>query len=103
MSDAPSQSKNKLRLPLTSASPLLCVVCRRVFGLYCHGFLAGYATWNMAVVYMLAGQHLTALSNLLEQYHSLAYPSQCTLYLLLAVSTVAAFDRYSRNATRCHK
>lgn len=65
----------------------------RVFGLYCHGFLAGYAVWNVVVVYMLAGQHLTALSNLLEQYHSLAYPSQSLLYMLLAISTVASFDR----------
>uniref|UniRef100_A0A3Q3XNS6 Transmembrane protein 237b n=1 Tax=Mola mola TaxID=94237 RepID=A0A3Q3XNS6_MOLML len=65
----------------------------RVFGLYCHGFLAGYAVWNVVVVYMLAGQQLTALSNLLQQYHSLAYPSQCLLYLLLAISTVSAFDR----------
>ncbi|XP_044044661.1 transmembrane protein 237B-like [Siniperca chuatsi] len=65
----------------------------RVIGLYCHGFLAGYAVWNVVVVYMLAGQHLTALSNLLEQYHSLAYPSQSLLYMLLAISTVAAFDR----------
>ncbi|XP_034533958.1 transmembrane protein 237B [Notolabrus celidotus] len=65
----------------------------RVFGLYCHGFLAGYAVWNIVVVYMLAGQQLTALSNLLEQYHSLAYPSQSLLYMLLAISTVAAFDR----------
>ncbi|KAI4794420.1 hypothetical protein KUCAC02_032073 [Chaenocephalus aceratus] len=65
----------------------------RVFGLYCHGLLAGYALWNMVVVYMLAGQQLTALSNLLQQYHSLAYPAQSLLYLLLAVSTVAAFDR----------
>lgn len=76
-----------------STSPLLCVIRRRVLGLYCHGFLAGYAVWNMVVVYVLAGQQLTAPSNLLEQYHGLAYPSQCTLYLLLAVSTVAAFDR----------
>ncbi|KAM6958153.1 transmembrane protein 237A-like [Tautogolabrus adspersus] len=65
----------------------------RMFGLYCHGFLAGYAVWNVVVVYMLAGQHLTALSNLLEQYNSLAYPSQSLLYMLLAISTVAAFDR----------
>ncbi|XP_037332607.2 transmembrane protein 237A-like isoform X2 [Pungitius pungitius] len=65
----------------------------RVLGLYCHGFLAGCAMWNVAVVYVLAGRHLTALSNLLEQYHSLAYPAQSLLYMLLAISTVAAFDR----------
>uniref|UniRef100_A0A146VFV2 Transmembrane protein 237 n=1 Tax=Fundulus heteroclitus TaxID=8078 RepID=A0A146VFV2_FUNHE len=65
----------------------------RVFGLYCHGFLAGYAVWNVVVVYMLAGQHLTALPNLLQQYHGLAYPSQSLLYMLLAISTVASFDR----------
>ncbi|PWA32109.1 hypothetical protein CCH79_00013405, partial [Gambusia affinis] len=65
----------------------------RVFGLFCHGFLAGYAVWNVVVVYMLAGQHLTALRNLLEQYHGLAYPSQALLYMLLAICTVASFDR----------
>ncbi|XP_054636534.1 transmembrane protein 237B-like [Dunckerocampus dactyliophorus] len=65
----------------------------RIFALYCHGFLAGYAVWNMVVVYVLAGQHLNALPNLLQQYHYLAYPSQSLLYMLLAISTVAAFDR----------
>ncbi|XP_061533112.1 transmembrane protein 237B isoform X3 [Phycodurus eques] len=65
----------------------------RIFALYCHGFLAGFAVWNIVVVFVLAGQHLTALSNLLEQYNCLAYPSQCLFYMLLAISTVAAFDR----------
>ncbi|XP_061745682.1 transmembrane protein 237B-like [Nerophis ophidion] len=65
----------------------------RFFALYCHGFLAGFAVWNIVVVYVLAGQHLTALYNLLEQYHYLAYPAQSLLYMLLAISTVAAFDR----------
>ncbi|KAM6945735.1 transmembrane protein 237B [Aplochiton taeniatus] len=65
----------------------------RVLGLCCHGFLAGYAVWNIIVVYVLAGQQLTALPNLLQQYHSLAYPSQSLLYLLLTISTVSAFDR----------
>lgn len=68
-------------------------IWHRVFGMYCHGFLAGYAVWNVVVVYMLAGQQFTMLSNLLEQYQNLAYPSQSLLYLLLAISTVAAFDR----------
>ncbi|CAB1346861.1 unnamed protein product, partial [Coregonus sp. 'balchen'] len=35
----------------------------------------------------------TTLPNLLQQYHSLAYPAQSLLYLLLAISTVSAFDR----------
>ncbi|KAM6892620.1 transmembrane protein 237A-like isoform 2-T2 [Lycodopsis pacificus] len=76
----------------------------RVFGLYCHGFLAGYALWNIVVVYMLAGQHLTTLSNLLEHYHSLAYPAQSLLYMLLAISTVAAFDRVNlaKSSTALH-
>ncbi|XP_061685647.1 transmembrane protein 237B isoform X2 [Syngnathoides biaculeatus] len=65
----------------------------RIFALYCHGFLAGFAVWNIVVVFVLAGQHLTALSNFLEQYNCLAYPSQCLLYMLLTISTVAAFDR----------
>ncbi|XP_056146027.1 transmembrane protein 237A [Lampris incognitus] len=65
----------------------------RVIGLFSHGFLAGYAVWNIIVVYVLAGEQLTTLPNLLQQYHRLAYPAQSLLYLLLAISTVSAFDR----------
>ncbi|KAK2888911.1 hypothetical protein Q8A67_014286 [Cirrhinus molitorella] len=65
----------------------------RVIGLFSHGFLAGYAVWNIIVVYVLAGEQMSAFSNLLQQYHTLAYPAQSLLYLLLALSTVSAFDR----------
>lgn len=65
----------------------------RVLGLYCHGFLAGFAVWNVVVVHVLAGPQRGALANLLQQYHGLAPPAQCLLYLLLALSAVAAFDR----------
>ncbi|XP_019731635.1 transmembrane protein 237A [Hippocampus comes] len=65
----------------------------RVLGLFCHGFLSGYAVWNVSVVYVLAGERMSALANLLQQYHSLAYSAQSLLYLLLAISTVSAFDR----------
>uniref|UniRef100_A0A673CUE3 Transmembrane protein 237a n=1 Tax=Sphaeramia orbicularis TaxID=375764 RepID=A0A673CUE3_9TELE len=64
-----------------------------VIGLFSHGFLAGYAVWNIIVVYVLAGEQMTTLPNLLQQYHLLAYPAQSLLYLLLAISTVSAFDR----------
>ncbi|KAL2087950.1 hypothetical protein ACEWY4_016778 [Coilia grayii] len=65
----------------------------RVIGVFAHGFLAGYAVWNIIVIYVLSGDEFSTLNNLLQQYHSLAYPSQSLLYLLLALSTVAAFDR----------
>ncbi|KAJ4923676.1 hypothetical protein JOQ06_014160 [Pogonophryne albipinna] len=66
---------------------------RQVLGLFSHGFLAGYAVWNIIVVYVLAGEQMTTLQNLLQQYHLLAYPAQSLLYLLLVLSTVSAFDR----------
>ncbi|KAG5262009.1 hypothetical protein AALO_G00291090 [Alosa alosa] len=65
----------------------------RVIGLFAHGFLAGYAVWNIIVIYVLSGEDFSTLGNLLQQYHSLAYPSQSLLYLLLTLSTVSAFDR----------
>ncbi|CAL9698728.1 unnamed protein product [Knipowitschia caucasica] len=65
----------------------------RMLGLFAQGFLAGFAVWHIVVVYVLAGPHLTTLSNLLQQYHGLAYPCQSLLYLLLVLSTVCAFDR----------
>nr|XP_056711654.1 transmembrane protein 237 [Euleptes europaea] len=65
----------------------------RVVGLFTHGFLAGYAIWNIIVIYVLAGNQLSTPSNLLEQYKTLAYPAQSLLYLLLTICTVSAFDR----------
>ncbi|XP_018091628.1 transmembrane protein 237-like isoform X2 [Xenopus laevis] len=65
----------------------------RMVGLFCCGFLAGNAVWNIVVVYVLAGSQLTNLPNLLQTYKILAYPSQCFLYFLLVLSTVTAFDR----------
>ncbi|NWZ51209.1 TM237 protein, partial [Haliaeetus albicilla] len=65
----------------------------RVIGLFTHGFLAGYAVWNVIVIYVLAGNQLSTVSNLLEQYKTLAYPAQSLFYLLLSISTVSAFDR----------
>ncbi|XP_053733528.1 transmembrane protein 237A-like isoform X2 [Synchiropus splendidus] len=65
----------------------------RAVGLFSHGFLAGFAIWNIIVVYVLAGEQMKTMTNLLKQYHPLAYPAQSLLYLLLATSTVSAFDR----------
>ncbi|XP_007933324.1 transmembrane protein 237 [Orycteropus afer afer] len=65
----------------------------RMIGLFSHGFLAGCAVWNIVVIYVLAGDQLSNLSNLLQQYKNLAYPFQSLLYLLLALSTISAFDR----------
>ncbi|XP_069470043.1 transmembrane protein 237 [Ambystoma mexicanum] len=65
----------------------------RVIGLFSNGFLAGYAVWNIIVIYVLAGSALSTLPNLLQFYKTLAYPAQSLLYLLLALSTVSAFDR----------
>ncbi|XP_040460671.1 transmembrane protein 237 isoform X3 [Falco naumanni] len=65
----------------------------RLMGLFTHGFLAGYAVWNIIVIYILAGNQLSTISNLLEQYKTLAYPAQSLFYLLLSISTVSAFDR----------
>ncbi|XP_073502206.1 transmembrane protein 237 [Phyllobates terribilis] len=66
----------------------------RMIGLFCSGFLSGYTVWNIVVIYLLSGSQLTSLPQLLEIYKGLAYPSQCFLYFLLAVSTVSAFDSF---------
>ncbi|XP_032920597.1 transmembrane protein 237 isoform X1 [Catharus ustulatus] len=65
----------------------------RVLGLFTHGFLAGYAVWNIVVIYILAGNELSMVSNLLEQYKTIAYPAQSLFYFLLSISTISAFDR----------
>ncbi|KAI7807798.1 transmembrane protein 237B [Triplophysa rosa] len=65
----------------------------RVIGLFSYGFLAGYAVWNIIVMYVLSGEQMSRVSDLLQQYRPLAYPAQSLMYLLLALSTVSAFDR----------
>ncbi|KAH0621646.1 hypothetical protein JD844_023175 [Phrynosoma platyrhinos] len=77
----------------TLKNKLLGLIGFWVIGLFTHGFLAGYAVWNIIVIYVLAGNQLSTVSNLLQQYKNLAYPAQCLLYLLLTISTVSAFDR----------
>lgn len=69
------------------------ILCCRVIGLFSDGFLAGYAVWNIIALYILAGDQMSALPNLLQQYYMLANPAQCLFYFLLALSTVSAFDR----------
>ncbi|XP_040853825.1 transmembrane protein 237-like isoform X1 [Ochotona curzoniae] len=65
----------------------------RMIGLFSPGVLAGCAVWNIVVIHVLAGDQLSNLPNLLQQYKTLAYPFQSLLYLLLALSTISAFDR----------
>ncbi|XP_038605507.1 transmembrane protein 237 [Tachyglossus aculeatus] len=65
----------------------------RTVGLFSHGFLAGYSVWNVIVIYVIAGEQLSDVSHFLQQYKTLVYPAQSLLYLLLAISTVSAFDR----------
>ncbi|XP_043549071.1 transmembrane protein 237-like isoform X2 [Chiloscyllium plagiosum] len=65
----------------------------RIIGLFSQGFLSGYMVWNIIVVYALSGNNFSELPNLLQQYSMLVYPGQCLLYMLLAISTVSAFDR----------
>ncbi|GCC39023.1 hypothetical protein chiPu_0023258 [Chiloscyllium punctatum] len=65
----------------------------RIIGLFSQGFLSGYMVWNIIVVYALSGNDFSELPNLLQQYSMLVYPGQCLLYMLLAISTVSAFDR----------
>lgn len=65
-----------------------------MIGLFSQGLLAGFAVWSIIVVSILAGDRMSTLTNLLVQYHPLAYLSQSLQYLLLTISTVSAFDRY---------
>ncbi|TKS66736.1 Transmembrane protein 237A [Collichthys lucidus] len=48
----------------------------------------------------VSGEQMTTLPNLLQQYHLLAYPAQSLLYLLLAISTVSAFDSQQMTSDR---
>ncbi|XP_056392168.1 transmembrane protein 237 [Hyla sarda] len=81
--------------PLWSSMDVSLTVHRsfRMIGLFCSGFLSGYTVWNIVVIYVIAGSQFSNLSTLLAIYKDLAYPSQCFLYFLLALSTVSAFDR----------
>jgi len=59
--------------------------------LFCQGLFAGIALWHIITIQLMVN---ISYDNLLSQYTQLAKPLESFYYLLFALCTVAAFDRY---------
>ena len=59
--------------------------------LFCQGLFAGVALWHIITIQFMVN---ISYDNLLSQYTPLAKPLESFYYLLFALCTVAAFDRY---------
>ena len=62
-----------------------------VFTLFCQGLFAGVALWHIISVHFFVSQGYHVV---LQQYGKLAKPVESFYYLMFALCTVAAFDRY---------
>jgi hypothetical protein len=79
--------------PSTKSTIQFAISSHRVFKtiiLFLQGLLAGICLWQIVTVYLLSNQGYDVL---LEQYSQLAMPVQCMYYFLMALSTVAVFDK----------
>jgi len=79
---------------LPSQTPLdLGIQTQRVFrslAVFCHGFLAGLAFWQVITVYVLHDDDLSFIS----LYSPLSQPLHLVFYLLTVICTVSVCDRY---------
>lgn len=64
----------------------------RILTLFCHGLLAGFALWQIIMVYSLS-DHSGGYTDFLKYYAPVALPVQSLYYVLLVLSTVSVLDR----------
>ena len=64
----------------------------RSFCIFCHGLLAGLASWHVFTIYVLHKDDLEFVS----LYSPLSQPLQIVFYLLTTICTVSVCDRYRR-------
>ncbi|KAL3842870.1 hypothetical protein ACJMK2_020845 [Sinanodonta woodiana] len=63
----------------------------QTFCLFCHGLIAGISLWHIVMAYVLL---YNGNVNFLLFYRPVALPVQCMYYILLALCTVSACDRF---------
>lgn len=81
-----------------SRTPLdLSMDSQRIFrsiGIFCHGFLAGLAFWQMMMVFILSEGSVVDLRTFIELYSPLSQPLHLIFYFLTVICTISILDRY---------
>ena len=80
-----------------SKTPLdLSLDFQRIFrsiGIFCHGFLAGLAFWQLIMVFILS-EGTIEIRTFVELYSPLSQPLHLIFYLLTVICTISILDRY---------
>lgn len=80
-----------------SKTPLdLSLDFQRIFrsiGVFCHGFLAGLAFWQLIMVFILSEGSME-IRTFVELYSPLSQPLHLIFYLLTVICTISILDRY---------
>ena len=77
----------------------------KIFALFCHGLLAGFALCQCLFVYSLSS-HSGGVEHFLSNYYRLAQPIGSVYYFMLAVCTVSILDSYGMVKAKqgfCHQ
>jgi len=65
----------------------------RSIGIFCHGFLAGLAFWQLIMVFILS-EGSVDLRSFIELYSPLSQPLHLVFYFLTVICTISILDRY---------
>ena len=68
----------------------------RSLGIFCHGFLAGLAFWQLVMVYMMTEAGGEGTMSFLSFYSPLSQPVHFMFYLLTVVCMISILDRLAK-------
>jgi len=74
----------------------LSLDCQRIFrsvGIFCHGFLAGLAFWQLIMVFILT-EEMIDLKEFIKLYSPMSQPLYMIFYFLTVICTISIMDRY---------
>ena len=65
----------------------------RSVGIFCHGFLAGLAFWQLIMVFILT-EEIIDLKEFIKLYSPMSQPLYMIFYFLTVICTISIMDRY---------
>ena len=65
----------------------------RSVGIFCHGFLAGLAFWQLIMVFILT-EEMIDLKEFIKLYSPMSQPLYMIFYFLTVICTISIMDRY---------
>ena len=62
-------------------------------GIFCHGFLAGLAFWQLIMVFILT-EEIVDMKEFMKLYSPMSQPLYMIFYFLTVICSISIMDRY---------